>query len=641
MYGAWQFGDFQTHPRQRTEPALTAAPTGEQPAPTGPAAPTRQAEPTTMPAEPPTMPAEPPTGPAEPPTGSAEPTAAPTAAAGPAQGWTIGYHGEDDAILELTAAAGIAITGAAAEEVARSIAATVLVGCNNHPPARVVACAPDAQRLFGTLDTERLPAGIQIVPDIDQAITTMDEQIDHRFDQPERDDWPAVVFVLADPAVLDAEDRELLRDCYLADGQCVGISVLSVGPNALGDTIEVDAHGSVTATHGDAVAHLAGARLFAEHAKNAAAIFTTLTYITPEPDSHDHTAGQDTNTSTSDTEPVAATDTDTSIDGGQNHGDTRDADAASTAAPELPAQVDEAASAPVTAPPLPQRQPDDEPDDDTDGHAGTGEVPTVPIPTTRAGTLRLEILRGTATLTLLSDEQPTTSVPVPIPDGGVIAQLLTLLALEPAGMRKENLVEALWPDAKNPAASLNTTLWDLRRIIRKEIGQGHVGLVRNAYKTCHLDPGLVTVDYWEFRGLREPRDGATVHERVAAYRGVLAHYRGELGRDIDVEWIESYRQELRRDAVKTATNLADELIDQNDLGLAVTVLHQARTFDPCEEPLYQKIIRLERELDRPEDAINTYKLLEEKLAEIGTKPHPLTTRIAYGQQANPHRDEET
>ena len=148
-----------------------------------------------------------------------------------------------------------------------------------------------------------------------------------------------------------------------------------------------------------------------------------------------------------------------SIDGEQNPGDTRDGDAASTAAPELSAQVDEAASAPVTAvPPLPEREPDDEPDDEP-AHAGTGEVPTVPIPTTRPGTLRLEILRGTATLTLLSDEQPTTSMPVPIPDGGVIAQLLTLLALEPAGMRKETSLRALWPEAKNPPASLNTTRW--------------------------------------------------------------------------------------------------------------------------------------------------------------------------------------
>ena len=73
---------------------------------------------------------------------------------------------------------------------------------------------------------------------------------------------------------------------------------------------------------------------------------------------------------------------------------------------------------------------------------------------------------------------------MPIPDGGVIAQLLTLLVLEAAGMRKEHLVEALWLEVKNPPASLNTTLWDLRRIIRKKSGNGHVALVRNTTKHC-------------------------------------------------------------------------------------------------------------------------------------------------------------
>jgi hypothetical protein len=68
-------------------------------------------------------------------------------------------------------------------------------------------------------------------------------------------------------------------------------------------------------------------------------------------------------------------------------------------------------------------------------------------------------------------EEPGTSIPVPIPDGGVIAQLLTLLVLEAAGMRKGHLVEALWLEPKNPPASPEHHAMGLAADHQKEIGE--------------------------------------------------------------------------------------------------------------------------------------------------------------------------
>ena len=191
--------------------------------------------------------------------------------------------------------------------------------------------------------------------------------------------------------------------------------------------------------------------------------------------------------------------------------------------------------------------------------------------------------------------------------------------------------------AKNAAGSLSTAQWNLRKQLRHDASTTVGGLIRATSKHLQLAPSLVTVDLWELRAI--PHDTTTpLTERVAAFRAALANYRGDLGADIEADWIEPYRQDIRRETTDTAISLADELIDHDQPEPAVELLHHTHTLDPYAEPVVQKILMLEHELGRPEAAIRVYLTFKDKLIEIGAEPLPVTTKLAYKHEKKDQPD---
>jgi DNA-binding SARP family transcriptional activator len=204
--------------------------------------------------------------------------------------------------------------------------------------------------------------------------------------------------------------------------------------------------------------------------------------------------------------------------------------------------------------------------------------------------------------------------------------MLLFLALEPEA-RKDHMAEVLWPNSKNAAGSLRTAQWNLRKHLNREASSSVGGCIRATSKHLQLDPDIVSVDLWDLRAIGH--SGATPIERATAFRAILADYDGDLGADIDADWIEPYRQDIRREITDRGVSLADELIDHDHTELAVELLHDNHALDPYAEPVVQKILMLEHELGRPDDAVRTYRAFADKLSEIGAQPLPLTAKLAH------------
>jgi DNA-binding SARP family transcriptional activator len=116
-------------------------------------------------------------------------------------------------------------------------------------------------------------------------------------------------------------------------------------------------------------------------------------------------------------------------------------------------------------------------------------------------------------------------------------------------------------------------------------------------------------------------------QRAAAYRQVVAAYRGELAEGLSAEWLETAREAVRRDAVDAASSLA-RLLFGTDPRAALDLVETARAFDPYNEAIYRDIMRLQRRLGQPDAIERTLALLTTRLGELEETPEPETLALA-------------
>jgi DNA-binding SARP family transcriptional activator len=118
---------------------------------------------------------------------------------------------------------------------------------------------------------------------------------------------------------------------------------------------------------------------------------------------------------------------------------------------------------------------------------------------------------------------------------------------------------------------------------------------------------------------------ASDDDRIDALSDAASLWRGDLAEGHDAEWLSPWRESLRRDAADVFCRLAD-LHEDSTPEQAIHYLERATAIDRYQESLYQRIIRLQGALGRPEAARRTYRLLESRLAELDAEPDPETTR---------------
>lgn len=207
-------------------------------------------------------------------------------------------------------------------------------------------------------------------------------------------------------------------------------------------------------------------------------------------------------------------------------------------------------------------------------------------------------------------------------------ELFFLLLTFPNGLRKEQILEALWPHHAAAAASVifHTTAYRVRRVIPRGLvyADGMYTLRRDV--TLHYD--VAEFDKW----LALARETKGVSERIAAYRAAIALYRGDFCEDSYHDWCEETRARLRRQYLDALLALA-ELYERNgDLAQAITYYQMLIERDMDREEIYRALMRLQIQAGDRLAAARTYQRCAQVLREELNIASPSEeTRQLYAQ----------
>ncbi|WP_158220828.1 LysM peptidoglycan-binding domain-containing protein [Kineosporia sp. R_H_3] len=170
--------------------------------------------------------------------------------------------------------------------------------------------------------------------------------------------------------------------------------------------------------------------------------------------------------------------------------------------------------------------------------------------------------------------------------------LLIYLALHRKGADKNDILEAIWPDAplRRAAERLSTEVGNLRRCIRLALPDQSAQAVVNTGGRYHLNTDVVDVDLWHL----EDAMGAAVAasdpaERVHLLQVVVSAPVLELARGQDHNWLEPVREQLRRKAIRAHTQLADQIAPE-DGAMAAQLTLRAAALDATNEELSRRAI---------------------------------------------------
>ena len=521
----------------------------------------------------------------------------------------------------MTSAGSVVRSGNRAEDVARAMLLTIAAGLRtltSGPLGHVVITSADLRHLLGrsepTSRTVALPGTIRVVDDLDAALDELDVALAHRapFPAPDTPGEAAVVLIATAPRPGTPTTR---MQRLLAAGHPHRVCAILLGDWPTPTRIEVGDDGTAARVSGPQPDDLAGARLFTVPRHDVLDMITTLA----RPSDPAHTVNPTTPARQPTAEP-AKTAVDTATDA------LHDSAAQGAAVPDDgigPRSADDVAAGDV-------------PTEGDDGSVtAEGLTPAGPVLSLRVfGRLSLRYdPTGHAELVRQGERTVSGGVSGRARRGRELAgqlserrrELLTYLALYPDGVRRDLLIEELWPDVgiERPTAPLNAALTRLRATLTRLTGQPMNDVILTGGDGHYrLNPDLVSVDYHRYTTAQTMRRNArTAADRAAADRALLDEYRGELADALYPQWIEVPRRQATDAALTATANLAQHLVDSGEPDQAAAVLdHAIAVIDPLEEGLYGRLIRLHYDHDRPDAARRVYATLVAELAKIQAVP---------------------
>lgn len=236
--------------------------------------------------------------------------------------------------------------------------------------------------------------------------------------------------------------------------------------------------------------------------------------------------------------------------------------------------------------------------------------------------------------------QPSSGLPVHVtvlgtptilgPDGTPVLglrkharQLLVYLASHRPGADREKIFAEFWPtaDPRRAAERLDTEVGDLRKHLRLAAGDEKIQPVVNPGGRYYLDPKIVTVDIWVMvDALREAANAAATPEvRIAALRRAVDAHAGVLSDGHNYDWIDPYRQRIRRDGIRARVGLA-HLIAADDPHEAADLVHAAAELDPFSEDLARRDMRAQALLGNTEGVRERLDRIRATLDTINEEP---------------------
>ncbi|MER7273510.1 BTAD domain-containing putative transcriptional regulator [Dactylosporangium sp. NPDC000244] len=259
-------------------------------------------------------------------------------------------------------------------------------------------------------------------------------------------------------------------------------------------------------------------------------------------------------------------------------------------------------------------------------------VPDLPAPSGDAPALvRLTVL-GAVTVT--TDAGPITTG---MRSGSYAA--LALLAAHPHGRTLRQIAADLHPDT-NPDAAVKRVRTDIstaRRVLRTATGSTEAKFIvyDPAATRYRLDPDTIEVDLWRMLGAIGRANIATDDTTaLAALREAADLYAADFAEGQDRAWVTDYATTHRHQILGVYARIA-ELLETDQPDAAVAALETALRYDPVNEELYQRVMRIHGRQHRPDAVRRTLRQLEAQLAELGDAEPSEATRSLAERQLRP------
>jgi DNA-binding SARP family transcriptional activator len=214
--------------------------------------------------------------------------------------------------------------------------------------------------------------------------------------------------------------------------------------------------------------------------------------------------------------------------------------------------------------------------------------------------------------------------------------VLASLTAHPGGRTLDQLAADLHPDTKPSTAGkrIRTDISTTRRVLRAATGNGEAMFVVYDAATgrYRLDPDLIAVDLWQMLTAIEAANTANDDtQALASLREAADLYGGDFADGADQTWITDYATTYRHQVLSVFARIA-ELLEADHPDQAVTALERALEFDPVNEELYQRVMRIHGRAGRPDAVRRTLRRLEDRLADLGgAEPSEATRRVAERQ----------
>lgn len=211
--------------------------------------------------------------------------------------------------------------------------------------------------------------------------------------------------------------------------------------------------------------------------------------------------------------------------------------------------------------------------------------------------------------------------------------LLAQLAAYPAGRTLEQLVAALHPGVEPKPAKqrTHTAVTSLRRVLRDATHLEDQQFLINENNHYRIDPAGIDVDLWRMlTAIHEANHATTDADTLTALQHAADTYGGDFASGIDHLWASEHATTYRHHILDVLARIA-ELHETDQPDAALAALHQALDHDPLNEELYQRIMRIQGRLGRPDAVRRTLQLCEARLADIQAEPSPATRRVAIRQ----------
>lgn len=201
--------------------------------------------------------------------------------------------------------------------------------------------------------------------------------------------------------------------------------------------------------------------------------------------------------------------------------------------------------------------------------------------------------------------------------------LLLFMAHYASPVRKEQIIDALWPEAPFQKANtlFHTTMHTLRSVINNHIGETDLILYRAG--RYHFASGTVYTDKQHFKEMIVSMEHSNIpnEQEVSMLEEAVALYRGDYLKELDYTWILPEQERLRQLHNKAGNSLSLFYIKAQNYQKAIVHLERLMKDNPLSEEYCLRLLQTYARLNDIH-AINLHyhRLSAVLIQELGLKP---------------------